>query len=179
MMIYFISDTHFGHSAIIGLCRRPFKNAYEMDEFMVRRWNEKVSGNDTVYIIGDMFYKHTEPEKILKRLKGKKRLIIGNHDGGWMEKVNISDFFVSTDSFKEVSDGRHSLVLCHYPLLTWKHESKSYMIHGHIHNSTDLPYRALIKNNPRLLNAGADVNGFEPVSFDEMVINNGRFKIKL
>ena len=96
-----------------------------------------------------------------------------------MEKVNVSDFFVSSDIFKEVSDGKHSLVLCHYPLLTWKHEEKSYMVHGHIHNSTDLPYRALIKNNPRLLNAGADVNGFEPVSFDEMAVNNARFKIKL
>ena len=34
----------------------------------------------------------------------------------------------------------------------------------------------IIRNNPRLLNAGTDINGFEPVSFDEMLANNNRFK---
>lgn len=50
------------------------------------------------------------------------------------------------------------------------------MIHGHIHNNTNQPYWPVIKNNPRLLNAGADINGFEPVSFDEMLANNECFK---
>lgn len=50
------------------------------------------------------------------------------------------------------------------------------MIHGHIHNNTNQPYWPTIKNNPRLLNAGADINGFEPVSFDEMLANNESFK---
>ena len=50
------------------------------------------------------------------------------------------------------------------------------MIHGHIHNNTNQPYWPTIKNNPRLLNAGADINGFEPVSFDEMLANNEYFK---
>ena len=81
-MTYFIADTHFGHSGIISLCDRPFANADEMDMFMVEMWNNKISGNDTVYIVGDMFYKHKEPDSILRQLKGKKRLIVGNHDGG-------------------------------------------------------------------------------------------------
>lgn len=50
------------------------------------------------------------------------------------------------------------------------------MIHGHIHNNTNSPYWPVIQNNPRLLNAGADINGFEPVSFDEMLANNECFK---
>ena len=80
-MFFFIADTHFGHGAIIDLCHRPFKCLEEMDSFMIGRWNEKVSHNDTVYVVGDLFYKHEDPEKTLKQLKGKKRLIIGNHDG--------------------------------------------------------------------------------------------------
>lgn len=50
------------------------------------------------------------------------------------------------------------------------------MIHGHIHNNTNSPYLSVIRNNPRLLNAGTDINSFEPVSFDEMLANNECFK---
>ena len=175
-MIYFIADAHFGHSAIIKLCSRPFENADEMDMFMVDMWNSKVSRNDTVYIIGDLFYKHKNSESILSQLKGKKKLIIGNHDGGWMNTVDLSKYFVSVDSFAEVSDGKRNLVLCHYPLMSWKREQKSYMVHGHIHNNTDAAYWPIIKNNPRILNAGVEIIGFWPVSFDEMLINNECFK---
>lgn len=62
-MLFFIADTHFGHGSHYDLCRRPFKSVEEMDSFMIERWNERVSGNDTVYIVGDLFYKHKDPMK--------------------------------------------------------------------------------------------------------------------
>ena len=167
-MIFFIADTHFGHRSIVDLCRRPFESVDEMDMFMLEAWNGKVGGNDTVYIIGDLFYRHRDPESVLRQLKGKKRLIVG--------KLDASKYFLSVDSYAEVSDGKRKLVLCHYPLMTWKHELKSYMVHGHIHNNRDREYWTLIKNNPRLLNAGVDVNGFWPVTFEQLVINNECFK---
>ena len=74
----------------------------------------------------------------------------------------------------KLPDGKHKLVPCHYPLMSWKRELKSYMIHGHIHNNKNFPNWSVIRNNPRLLNAGADINSFEPVSFDEMLANNKR-----
>ena len=75
-MTYFIADTHFGHSGIISLCDRPFANADEMDMFMVEMWNNKISGNDTVYIVGDMFYKHI-PDILhtLFKLKHRGKLV--------------------------------------------------------------------------------------------------------
>ena len=175
-MFFFIADTHFGHGAIIDLCHRPFKCVEEMDSIMIERWNKKVSPNDTVYIVGDLFYKHKNPEKILKQLKGKKRLVVGNHDAGWLKEVDASHHSLSVDHLIEISDGKHKLVLCHYPVMCWKHELKSYMIHGHIHNNTNAPYWSVIRNNPRLLNAGTDINSFELESFDEMLANNESFK---
>ena len=77
-MIYFTADTHFGHCNVIRFCDRPFASAEEMDEAMIQNWNDRVTGNDTVYILGDMFFRSTNAEEILKRLKGKKRLIFGN-----------------------------------------------------------------------------------------------------
>lgn len=55
-MIYFTADTHFGHENVIRFCDRPFSSANEMDEAMIANWNARVRGNDTVYILGDMFF---------------------------------------------------------------------------------------------------------------------------
>lgn len=53
---------------------------------------------------------------------------------------------------------------------------RTYMIHGHIHNDTKADFWPLIAACDNILNAGADINGFMPVTFDEMLENNRRFK---
>ena len=131
-MIYFTADTHFGHCNVIRFCDRPFASAEEMDEAMIQNWNERVTGNDTVYILGDKFL--------------------------------------------ETSDGKRSLTLCHYPMLSWKHAKRSYMLHGHIHNDTRADFWPLIAARENVLNAGVDTNSFKPVTFDELLENNRRFK---
>lgn len=128
-MIYFTADTHFGHANIVRMCERPYPDVDTMNEAMIAAWNERVHGNDTVYIVGDMFFRCADTESILKRLKGKKRLIVGNHDGSWIGKVDLERYSLSVDHFLEVSDGTHALTLCHYPMLTWKPGKKTiYMI---------------------------------------------------
>lgn len=96
-MIFFTADTHFGHGNVIQLCDRPFSSVEETDETMIQNRNGRVSGNDTVYILGDVFFRNANAQDILKRLKGKKRLIVGNHDGSWMTKFNYAKYFVSVD----------------------------------------------------------------------------------
>ena len=175
-MIFFTADTHFGHGNVIRFCGRPFPSAGEMDEALIQNWNARVTGNDTVYILGDLFFRSADAEEVLRRLKGKKRLIVGNHDSSWMTKFDYSRYFLSVDKFLETSDGKRSLTLCHYPLLTWKHAQRSYMIHGHIHNDTSADYWPLLAARDNVPNAGVDINAFRPVSFDELLENNRRFK---
>ena len=158
-MIYFISDTHFGHANIVKMCERPYPDVEAMNEALITAWNERVHGDDTVYIIGDMFFRCSDPEFILKRLKGKKWLIVGNHDGSWMDKVDLNHYSI-----------------CHYPLLAWKNAGRTYMVHGHIHADTNSDYWPLIQRRERVLNAGVDVNDYRPVTFEEMVENNRKFK---
>lgn len=71
-MIYFTADTHFGHENVIRFCGRPFSCAAEMDEALIANWNSRVKGNDTVYILGDMFFRSVNFEEILKAAQGEK-----------------------------------------------------------------------------------------------------------
>ena len=175
-MTYFTSDQHFGHFNIIRLSRRPFKTVEEMDETMVERWNAKVRSDDTVYVLGDLFFRAATVEPILKRLKGQKHLILGNHDPSWTDRVDLADYFESVQTLKEGSVDGRLVTMCHYPMLSYPQARRGYMIYGHVHNNTGDDYWPLIMRRPRMLNAGVDVNNFEPVTFDELLANNQAFQ---
>lgn len=50
------------------------------------------------------------------------------------------------------------------------------MVFGHIHNDTSVEFWPLIRRSPLMLNAGVDINGFMPVTLEELLENNARFK---
>ena len=50
------------------------------------------------------------------------------------------------------------------------------MVFAHIHGNTDADYWPLIARSERMLNAGVDINNFEPVTFEEMEENNRKHK---
>ena len=178
-MNYYIADMHFGHANVLRFDNRPWETVEDMENALVERWNARVQKGDTVYILGDFCWqKELEWIRILNRLNGGKVLIVGNHDSSWMDRVDLSRYFVSVDPYLEITDGSRLLTLCHYPLLTWKHKLRqnSFMIHGHIHNDTTSDFFPLLAIRERALNAGVDINGFRPVTFGELAENNRAFK---
>lgn len=180
-MTYFTSDLHIGHENIIRFCARPFSSLEEMDSTLIANWNSRVQKRDDIYILGDMFYRKNEGvEEVLRKLKGKKHLIIGNHDYSWMKKIEIGKYFVEVESLLVLKEEGRVMTLCHYPIMSWPHMYHgSYCIFGHIHNSANNDdYWPLIEKNPYMLNAGVDVNGFYPVTFDELKRNNEEYKRK-
>ena len=179
-MVYYTSDLHLGHANVIRHCSRPFISADEMDAVLIKNWNDKVHANDTVYIVGDFLFRAKRPaEEYLAELKGKKHLIVGNHDKYWMKKVDLSGWFESVSPMLFVTDRGRTATLCHYPMMSWPGMSKGgYMVYGHIHNNTDAVYWPLIASCELMLNAGTDINGFAPVTLEEMIDNNRRFKEK-
>ncbi len=176
-MIYYISDPHFGHANIITLCNRPFIDIDEMDRTLIANWNARVRNEDSVYVLGDFAYKCelSEVAAILQKLNGHMHLLIGNHDE-WMNKMDAGEYFESVDNMVEINDNGRICVLCHYPLLTWRKENKSFMVYGHIHDKTDADFWPLIVKRDRMLNAGVEINNYMPVTLDEMISNNNAFK---
>ena len=173
-MIFYISDPHLGHENIIKHCNRPFSCADEMDEAIIENWNTRVTNGDTVRIMGDLMFRNRKhPEEYLSRLKGKKHLIVGNHDKAWMKKVDLSRWFESVEMMTFFIDGDRKITMCHYPMMSWPFSNHGgWMIYGHIHENTNMDYWPLIARNDHMLNAGVDINGFAPVTFEEMQQNN-------
>lgn len=80
-MNYFISDLHLGHKNSLKFDNRPFNTIEEQDKFIIENWNKTITNEDDVYILGDFsWYKSAKTIEIYSNLKGKKHLIIGNHD---------------------------------------------------------------------------------------------------
>lgn len=79
--VWFTSDTHFWHENIIRFCNRPFSSIQEMNEELIRRWNETVPEEGVVFHLGDFaFGGAKEWNEVMFRLNGKIYLILGNHD---------------------------------------------------------------------------------------------------
>lgn len=177
---YFIADTHFGNENTMIKCGRPYKKVKDMDEAMINSWNNIVKDDDDVYILGDFtLYWSTKEEvfSILSQLKGKKHLIIGNHDEGWISqctKEELLKYFCTLPQNEAVIKLKGKRIeLCHYP----KFNFNGIMIHGHIHNFKNVKSGwSTIKGNSSILNAGVDINGFRPVTLWELKDNNERFK---
>lgn len=116
-MNFYISDNHFDHSNIIRYDNRPFMNKKQMDETMIDRWNEVISDNDTVYILGDFsWHKEEKTFAILNSLAGRKVLVKGNHD---RISPKISKCFVKICDYLEITDDKTRVVMSHYPMPFW------------------------------------------------------------
>ncbi len=176
-MNLYTSDLHFGHTNVIKFDHRPFVDIDEMDQALIRLWNDRVQKDDMVYIVGDLCYKseHT-PDWYLKQLKGHKILILGNHDLPILNNPEALRYLEGIDKMMHVRDEDKEICLCHFPIAEWDgFFHGSWHIYGHIHNHRDESYEYM-KTKERALNAGCMINDFAPASFNELVRNNEFFK---
>lgn len=124
------------------------KSAVEKhDEWLIGLWNNTVSKQDHVYIIGDFCLGNKErTEQILKRLKGKKFLVRGNHDKScngleryfeWVGDIKEAKFTNNQYDFIDPTE-TFCVEMCHYPMVTWNRRPHGTVhLHGHCHGSID------------------------------------------
>jgi calcineurin-like phosphoesterase family protein len=131
--VFLVSDTHFGHAGVCRFMRedgvtklRPWDDPQEMDEFMIKAWNERVRPTDKVYHLGDVVI-NRRAMSTLARLNGDKVLIRGNHD--IFRDDEYRQYFRELRAY-HVMNG---LILSHIPV----HEASlgrfGCNIHGHLH----------------------------------------------
>ena len=135
-MIYYISDLHFGHKNVLRFDNRPFSDVELMDEALIHNWNERVKEDDTVYVLGDAFWKNEENSiRIMLRLNGHKHLIRGNHD---RVHGKLRSYWESIEHYSEINDNNKPVILSHYPILFYKNQHYgAVMLYGHVHNTRE------------------------------------------
>lgn len=144
-MNYYISDLHLFHKNAIRFDNRPFGNLEEMHEAIRNNWNRKITNGDTVYILGDISCRGKNEDLIamMSTLKGHKILVKGNHDD--VSDYRYHQLFDEVCDYKEIHDSvdgkNYDLVLCHYPIFSWKKMGKgAILLYGHTHNSGEDDY---------------------------------------
>lgn len=166
-MIWFTSDLHLNHRAVVSMCGRPFKSVDEMNDILIRNFNERVKKNDTVYILGDISHRTptTEVNNFISRLNGKKILCKGNYD-----KRYDSSLFEGIYDFLEIAVHGVNISLMYYPMMSWpKSRHGSIHLHGHIHSKGD--YNLQQKEEGILrYDVGVNANNFFPVSIAEVKV---------
>ena len=175
MKRYVISDTHFNHSKILEYCQRPFDNVEQMNEVIINNWNKVVNEDDIVYVLGDFcFGNKTMLKEIVSSLKGRKILVLGNHDCLTKSAYYEAGFETVTKS-PIIVDG--DFILSHYPLQG--DLGRFYNIHGHRHK---LPSE--VQFSPRHFDIGVDDHNFFPHELEKVEKclyrgsrNNARYKV--
>ena len=181
MTLFFISDTHFNHENVIKYEDRPFANAAEMNEALIRNWNEVVQPDDTVIHCGD-FALGTNKDNIVdivNSLNGKIRLVRGNHDSpakleiykAMPHKIISIDNMLVLDhkAFPADISKSRKIIVCHYPIVPKMLENMTadnpeiVFVHGHVHSKMPMynPYY-------HSFNVSCDVTDYAPICWDGM-----------
>lgn len=168
-MDYFIADLHFWHANIIKACNRPYKDIEHMNESLIHNWNVTVKDKDDIYIIGDLGIGNiSNIMECILRLKGRKHLVLGNHDRKIVKKKQFDkSLFKSIQDYlpiyEHICGVKTQVILFHHPILNWdKSHYGSVHLHGHVHNKEENYVIPGDGFNKFIFNVSADVIGFTP-----------------
>ena len=158
--IFWTADTHFWHTNIIKYQNRPFSDREEMNEVMIKNWNDRVKPKDTIYHLGDFgFTGQGETQALLNRLNGKIHLLLGNHDRKWTPNLIGWE---TVGHYKQLKIDKKFFVMCHYPIERWNRcHHGSIHLHGHTHGN--------LLGTPNRFDVGVDVSDFKPVSLEQIL----------
>lgn len=167
--LYFISDLHLMHSNIIKYCNRPFKDAHEMTETIIRNWNDTITDDDQIIFLGDFVIGCKNPkevsEYVYECLNGIKYFIRGNHDTD--EKISNKIPWLPNDcKVRWVYYKGYSIALKHYAYETsdFKPLSNCIHIHGHTH-STEM----ITDKNNKVINVSCEAIEYKPILFEDIL----------
>jgi len=179
-MLWLTSDNHFFHDKIRIYSSRPFSSVEDMNEALIKNWNQVVQPNDEVWDLGDFSFGNYEQTcSILKRLNGKHNFIMGNHDkiiAKNKEDLLKSGYFQSIQDYKHLKFNNQSIILFHFACRVWdKSHHGSWHLWGHSHNSLP-PYG-------KSFDVGVDstviTTEYRPTSFDEVKQYMDKIEIKV
>lgn len=153
--IYVCSDLHFGHPNM-AIKKRGFSSAEEHDNHIIENWNKIINKDDSVWILGDITMEKSQYYPLLSKLKGTKKVTLGNHD----LPQHVPDLLKYVN---KVCASYHikNCLMTHIPI----HESELNRfvinIHGHTHDKCI--------DNPKYVNVSMENINYVPVLLSSII----------
>ncbi len=191
-MKWFTSDPHWGHFNVIKYCNRPFDGIANMHQRLIKEWNDKVSAQDDVYVLGD-WCMNPKWYFTLKMLSFKKLvLVLGNHDsrsklsiklaeGGELNHLSssielVNDYVLKlqdTDFYmthRPINCSDTMPTLCGHVHEKWQFMPAGSSISEHSMSQEAAHQRGISKiTKVPILNVGVDVHNYRPISEQEVL----------
>ena len=184
-MIWLTSDLHLFHNRTFIYENRGFSSIEAMNEVIEKNWNDLIHDDDEVYVLGDLMVggkavSNDVGMEVVRRLKGRKHIIIGNHD-----TIARIQLYRQEESIVEVQyallmryKGR-SIYMSHFPTFTSdpKHEDPDQWIinfFGHTHTK-----ERFFEGLPFMYNVALDAHEMKPVALDEALAEIKKYYSKL
>lgn len=184
------ADHHFDHKELLSFYKQPFKTIEERNLKIVNNHNERVKKDDDVYVVGDFCFYKSNYLYWKNQLNGNLIFLKGNHD----KKTNGSNFKLVRGV---LSAGGMHINVVHDPI--YANPKYPLNLVGHVHDKfriisfkqfykdrladlkKDLPISYLNKvkifvekwkgkeRKSTLFNVGLDVNGYYPLTLEEVI----------
>ena len=169
--IWMSSDLHLGHDREFVWGARGYDSIEEMNEAIIRNFNEVVEEDDDLYLLGDCVLGDLETGlAMLKQLKGKIHIIMGNHDTdkrieAYKQMENVVEVVVA----HKMKYKKFHFYLSHYPTLTGNLEAESLHqvainLFGHTHQQTNF-----YNDIPWMYHVGVDSHNCYPMLLDDII----------
>ncbi|MEX0597467.1 MAG: metallophosphoesterase [Candidatus Paceibacterota bacterium] len=164
---YYIGDLHIGHSAMAK--KRGFASHEDMFEYMKEKWNAKVNKNDVVYVMGDVVMERRRFIKKLAELKGKKIIVLGNHDRPQDTEEYLKYAIKVTAMVKY-----KSMFFTHCPIHPMELDYRVKLnVHSHTHEKSVMKklFGLFSVKDDRYICVSCEHIDYEPKSLEELGIN--------
>lgn len=170
-MIFFTSDLHFSHPAIItDFSTRKFPTIEEHDAHLIDQINKYVGPKDILWHLGDFCWGN-KIGKYRHRIKcGEIHALIGNHD----RENRLRPNFSTVNHVKEIKLRGHKIFMSHYPHTYWpRSHHGSIHLYGHLHNYREDLIDAMMPGR-RSMDVGIDAafdkfGEYRPFTEDEVL----------
>lgn len=171
--VWMTSDLHFCHDREFCWYPRGFNSVYEMNDAIVKNWNEIVNTDDDIYVLGDLMLNDNDMGlKLIKQLKGKIHIIRGNHDSDERMRLYADCYnVIEISEGKFLRIGKYHFYLSHYPCITNNYDlnkplsARMINLCGHTHTTN--PF--IDANKGLIYHVELDAHNIYPVEINKII----------
>lgn len=170
-MIYFSSDLHFNHNKPFIYADRGFSSVDEMNTAIIDNFNNVLTHQDDLYLLGDTLMGNTSETILLfQQLKGKIHLIWGNHDTNNRQRIlaqqqNVVEVlgYANIINYK-----KYNFYISHFPAITANNDDGKPLtccilcLAGHTHSTEKF-------DQCGSYNVAVDAHNCFPVSIEQII----------